>query len=92
MYIMRTVPKSSRLNLRVAPEDEALLRRAAAATGESVSSFLVDSARVRARSVLADRTYFELDDEKWEEFTAMLERPPRYVPELRDLFDRPRPE
>jgi uncharacterized protein (DUF1778 family) len=92
MYIMRTVPKSSRLNLRVAPEDEALLRRAAAEAGESVSEFLVESARVRAEMLLADRTRFVLDDEQWDAFWASIDRPPRYVPELRALFERPRPE
>ena len=92
MYIMRTVPKSSRLNLRVAPEDEALLRRAAAEAGESVSEFLVESARVRAEMLLADRTRFVLDDEQWDAFCASIERPARDWPELRALFERPRPE
>ena len=92
MYIMRTVAKSSRLNLRVAPEDEALLRRAAAEAGESVSEFLVESARVRAEMLLADRVRFVLDDEQWDAFQASIERPARDWPELRALFQRPRPE
>ncbi len=84
--------KSSRLNLRVAPEDEALLRQAAAEAGESVSEFLVESARVRAASVLADRTRFALDEQRWAEFCASLDRPARVRAEIRELFERPRPE
>ena len=94
MYDVRTVspPKSSRLNLRVAPADETLLRLAAAESGESVSEFLIESARARAERVLADRTRFVLDDEQWKVFCESLDRPAREWPELQALFERPRPE
>lgn len=93
MYDVRTVaePKTSRLNLRVAPADEALLRRAAEQAGESVSEFLVESARVRAERLLADRSRFVLDDAQWSAFSASLDRPARTRPEIRALFERPRP-
>ena len=94
MYDVRTVdrPKSSRLNLRVAPADEALLRQAAAHVGESLSEFLVESARERAERELADRTRFVLDDAQWAEFCASVDRPARERPEIRALFERPRPD
>jgi len=85
-------PKSSRLNLRVAPADDALLRRAAALAGVSVSEFLVESGRERAERVLADRTRFALDDTAWAAFCDSLDRPARGWPELRELLERPRPE
>jgi uncharacterized protein (DUF1778 family) len=84
--------KSERVNLRVAPSDAALLRSAAEEEGVSLSEFLVESARYRAQMVLADRTRFELDDDAWDEFNAMLERPARVIPELVELFRRARPE
>ena len=93
MYDVRTMtPKSSRLNLRVAPADDALLRQAAALAGVSVSEFLVESARVRAEMLLADRTHFVLDDDQWNAFCDSLDRPACEWPELREHFDRPRLE
>jgi len=85
-------PKSQRLNLRIAPSDDALLRAGAQEAGMSLSEFLVDSARYRAHMLLADRTRFELDDDAWEEFNAMLDRPAQVKPELVALFRRHRPQ
>jgi uncharacterized protein (DUF1778 family) len=81
-------PKSQRLNLRIAPSDDALLRAGAEEAGMSLSEFLVDSARYRAHMLLMDRTRFELDDDAWEEFNAMLNRPARVIPELVEFFRR----
>jgi len=84
--------KSSRLNLRVAPADEELLRQAAELLDESVSEFLVESARERAERLVADRTAFALDEEQWSAFAEALDRPAEVTPALRELFERPRPE
>ena len=43
-----TPAKTSHLNIRVAPADDALLRQAAGLLGESVSAFVIESARERA--------------------------------------------
>lgn len=93
---MRTIDpvaeaKSKRLNLRVASADDALLRRAAEATGESLSEFLVESSRVRAERVLADRTHFTLSEENWNALMEMLDRPAQAPPAMVELFRRPRP-
>jgi uncharacterized protein (DUF1778 family) len=84
--------KTSRLNLRVAPADDALLRQAAELLGETMSEFLVESARERAERLVADRTRFVLADAQWSAFCAALDRPADVKPELRDLFGRSRPE
>jgi uncharacterized protein (DUF1778 family) len=84
--------KTSRLNIRVAPADDALLRQAAELLGESMSEFLVESARERAERLVADRTRFVLADEQWSAFCAALDRPAEVKPGLRDLFGRSRPE
>lgn len=36
----------------------------------------------------ADRTVFEVSQEKWDEFMAMLDEPPKDIPKLRELFRR----
>ena len=84
--------KTSRLSLRVAPADDALLREAAELLGESMSEFLVNSARERAERLVADRTCFVLADEQWSAFRGALGRPAEVKPELRDLFGRSRPD
>ncbi len=84
--------KSSRLNLRVAPADEQLLRQAAELLDESVSEFLIESARERAERLVADRMAFALDEEQWSAFAEALDRPAEVTPALRELFERPRPE
>jgi uncharacterized protein (DUF1778 family) len=58
---MPPATKTSRRNLRVSPSDDLLFREAAAAVGESVSEFLVESGRERAEMILGDRTQFVLD-------------------------------
>jgi uncharacterized protein (DUF1778 family) len=83
--------KSSRVNLRVAPGDDALLRQAAELSGETLSEFLVESGRERAERLLADRTRFALDTDAWQRFSDALERPAEVKPALRELFERPRP-
>jgi uncharacterized protein (DUF1778 family) len=42
--------------------------------------------------MLADRTRFVLSSAQWRKFTAALDRGPREIPELVELFRRPRPE
>ena len=84
--------KTSRRNLRVAPADDALIREAAEVAGESVSEFLVASARSRAQMVLADRRQFVLDEDAWAAFTAALDRPAQAPSHVVELLRRPRPE
>ena len=84
--------KTERVHLRVAPSDDELFRSAAAAANESLSEFLVESGRERAERLLADQTGFVLSRAQWREFTAALDRPPREIPELVELFRRRRPE
>jgi uncharacterized protein (DUF1778 family) len=88
---MATV-KTERVNLRVAPDDDAVLRRAADLLGETLSEFLIESGLERAERVVADRTRFVLDESAWAAFIEALDRPAQLKPELRDLFSRPRPD
>lgn len=92
-YVERvTSPKNHRLNVRVDADDDALFRRAAEIAGQTLSSFVIESARERSERVLADRSRFVLDDEQWNAFCAALDRPARAVPEVHDLLTRSRPE
>lgn len=80
--------RSHRLNVRVETADDALFPETA---GQSLSSYVIESARERSERVLADRTRFVLDDEQWDAVCAALDRPAEVIPAVRDLFARPRP-
>jgi uncharacterized protein (DUF1778 family) len=86
------VTKTSRLNLRVNPADDALLRQASELAGQSISEFLVESGRERAERLLADRTRFTIDAKQWRAFSAALDRPAQVKPAVRDLIRRSRPK
>lgn len=84
---MSTV-KSERINLRTTERQESMLRRAAQAEATSMSEFILGSAVERAEKVLADRRWFELSPEQFEEFTRLLDHPIA-TEKLAALFARP---
>jgi uncharacterized protein (DUF1778 family) len=81
--------KDARLNLRLKPADDELIRQAAKSVGKSVTEFLSESALERAHEVLADQRHFVLDEDTWDAFVAVLDRPVRPDPRLVELFARP---
>ena len=84
--------KTSRLNLRISASDDALLRQAAELIGETLSEFVVESARQRAGRLLADRTRLVVEADEWAAFCEALDRPAEVIPAVRELFERPRPK
>jgi uncharacterized protein (DUF1778 family) len=85
------VPEPSRLraeniNLRVSLSQKALIDRAAEAQGRNRSDFMLDAACREAESVLLDRRYFNLDEDAFQRFTAMLDAPPKNNPRLARLL------
>jgi len=77
--------KDARLNVRLAPSQAALIRRAAEVNNTSLSEFVISSAAEAANRVLADRRWFGLDDATWDAFEALLERPVVTKPRLTEL-------
>lgn len=73
--------------MRLTPHQDALIRDAAAVTGQSLTEFVTAAAITRAEDTLADRRVFRLDDAAWTEFSAILDRPARRIPELADLLN-----
>ena len=79
-------PREERINLRASSRQEQLLRHAAAATDKTMTDFILESAVTEAERILADRRWFLLDDEKWDEFQRLLDAPLRDMPKLRKLL------
>jgi len=78
-----------RWNVRVEDSEDALVRAASDLSETKFSSFVRAAAVAEARRILADRTQFPLGKSEWEQFTEMLDRPPRVPSGLRDLFSKP---
>ncbi len=78
-----------RWDFRVASETDQLVRQAAETEDRTLTDFVVDAAVVEAERVLADRTHFVLDAERWNRFVELLDRPPQDNPGLEKLFARP---
>lgn len=64
-----------RINLRVDPRQEARLRAAAEANGETLTGFLLAAATDRAEHVLARSEHIEVSAAAFEKFVAALEGP-----------------
>jgi uncharacterized protein (DUF1778 family) len=67
--------KTERLNLRLTPAQDAVLRSAAEARGESASEYVLRHAVESAEMDLADRRVFVVDDTAWNELQVLLSAP-----------------
>lgn len=83
--------KQARIAVRLTPEQDALIRDAAAVCGQSLTDFVTMAAVTRAEDTLADRRVFRLDDAAWTEFSAILDRPAQRIPELARLLSEGAP-
>jgi len=81
--------RTEKLDLRLTPTAKRLLQDAAAASGRTVSEFVLESALARAEATLPDRRRFGLDAEAWGAFLAALDAPPQTPPRLARLLDQP---
>lgn len=84
-----TAERSQRLNLRTSTQQQQLIRRAAAALDKSVTDFVLESATSQAERVLADRRWFILSEEAWDDFEALLDAPVSPTPKLARLLSEP---
>ncbi|MDR0489385.1 MAG: DUF1778 domain-containing protein [Propionibacteriaceae bacterium] len=83
--------KDARLAMRLTPDQDTLIRDAAAVTGQSLTDFVTTAAIVQAENTLADRRVFRLDDSAWTEFLAILDRPAVRIEALSTLLAEPAP-
>lgn len=91
MHVDQNRRRSQRIEVRATPEDRALIDRAVAAAGTTVTAFVLSSVTAAARQVLADRTEFVLSPEAAAAWEAINARPSRDLPGLRELMRRPSP-
>lgn len=82
--------KTERLSLRLTAAQDAVLRRAAEARGESANEYILRHAFAAAEADLADRRVFVVDDAAWEELEELVSRPVSELPlAMIDLLSSP---
>jgi uncharacterized protein (DUF1778 family) len=86
-----TASRTSKINLRVAPDRLDLIDRAAKILGKTRTDFILDTAATAAQDTILDQRIIHLDPETYAFFIAELDRPPRYNPGLAKLFARKAP-
>jgi uncharacterized protein (DUF1778 family) len=89
--------KATKVQLRLRPDQKAVLARAAQLRHTSLSNFMLEHAYEAAQQVLAEQVDIVMSASEWEAFCKALDAPPRPIPALKklltqpSLFDGPRP-
>jgi uncharacterized protein (DUF1778 family) len=81
----------STISLRIPPDTRDLIDRAAKATGQTRTDFMLGTAKRAAEEALLDQRFFHLETAEYEAFLEALDAPPRDLPELRKLLNAPPP-
>ena len=87
MYIHpEMIMRDAAINLRALAEQRDLIDYAAQLLGKNRSDFMLEAACDKAQSVVLDQVFFGLDENKFKQFTAMLDAPPAPNPGLERLM------
>ena len=78
--------RDAAINLRALAEQRDLIDHAAQLLGKNRSDFMLEAACDKARSVVLDQVFFNLDAGKFREFTQLLDAPPAHNPGLERLI------
>ena len=83
-----TQPRTSNINIRVAPNQRDLIDQAARLSSKTRTEFILSAATRAAEEAILDQTLFQLDSERFEEFREALDRAPRPNDRLSGLLAR----
>jgi uncharacterized protein (DUF1778 family) len=78
--------REASINLRALPEQRDLIDQAATLLGKNRSDFMLEAACERAKSVLLDQIFFNLNADMFKQFTALLDAPLSPNPGLERLM------
>lgn len=88
MTVATPTDAPARINLRTSPEAKALIERAAALMGTTVSGFMLQNAFEAARRIVADADTLLLSQQAFDAFVAACETPAEPNDALRALLAR----
>jgi len=78
--------RDTAINLQAFPEQRDLIDHAATLLGKNRSDFMLEAACDKAKLVVLDQVFFDLDPERFRQFTDMLDAPPAHNPGLERLM------
>jgi uncharacterized protein (DUF1778 family) len=78
--------RDAAINLRALTEQRDLIDYAAQLLGKNRSDFMLEAACDKAQSVMLDQVFFNLDADKFKQFTKVLDAPPAHNPGLERLM------
>jgi len=79
----------TRIDLRIDDDKKRVITRAAKLAGRNLSQYVLDLVWPDAQQRVADEPRLRLPAREWRRFCARLDQPPRDLPELRRLLERP---
>ncbi|WP_339393409.1 type II toxin-antitoxin system TacA family antitoxin [Nostoc sp. UHCC 0870] len=88
---MDNLGRNQVINIRVQEQQRDLIDYAASILGKSRSDFMLEVACREAENVICGNTFFALDEEKYQEFLAILDSPPQADKELRKFLSTKSP-
>ncbi len=74
------------INIRATQSQRDLIDQAAHIQGKSRSEFMLESAYQKAQDALLERTFFGVDEQKYQEFVTLLDADPRPNVKLQALL------
>ena len=74
------------INIRAKQTQRDLIDHAAELQGKSRSEFMLETACQKAQDILLDRSFFVLDELKFQQFLDLLDSPPRHSEVLYQLL------
>lgn len=77
-----------RIEVRVTPEQDALIRQAADIKDSTVTAFVLDTVTARATRVVKEHHDVVLSNQAFDRFLVELDKPAQAVPEFVELFKR----
>ena len=78
--------RDAAINLRALPDQRDLIDHAAKLLGKNRSDFMLEAACDKAQAVVLDQVFFNLDADRFRQFTEMLDAPPSHNPGLERLM------
>ena len=89
VYNRRMAIKTERLSIRLTPEQDVVLRRAAEVRGESTNDYVLRNAVGAAQSDLADLRLFVATENEWREIESTLSQPVTFTAAMVKLLTSP---
>jgi uncharacterized protein (DUF1778 family) len=78
--------RENRFSIRATARQKDLIARAASRGNMTISEFVLENAVAAAEASELDNAQFVVSREKYEQFLAALDEPPKSIPALRKLF------